>query len=551
MRRLLLSLLVLLVAPNAVLPQSTRLLNPTDPVYRDLDLLIQNGLLSATAIAQRPVSRAAVQSSLETASRRLRSLSIADDRLNARDARLRFLRDLIAAVRFRLDLPETDSPDMVNAPIVAPLRSISVDFTEAHEPTRGIPPTNGLGGIDATLNPLLQNRGGRPLAGGSNAYIETSHSLESQHLAVGITPELLITSALDSSARERLRLQELQLRSVFANVALDAGREYLVWGQGKDEGLLNSNNSPPLDLIKISSERPFLLPWFFQHLGPTKMSIFFARLGGDQNYPEPYAVGYRTNIDPASNLDLGVSVYTKSGGRGSPPATLTARILDLLPFLDASAYNNLVGVRGKFTFSDHYAGFDGRLRVPALSTSLYWEVLMNDFDVRRLGSVLWEDAGHVFGIHLPPIGSSGRLASTLEYHHTGVRYYEHEQFTSGQTLHQLLTGDPLGPDAQGAYAYFEWYHSVNNRFTTEVAGERRSNDQYAFLPEPQFGFRLITARPKELRKRVVLGLESLAGRTGLGALVQAGYERTRNFDFASGDDINGFLGRISVEYKFQ
>jgi len=54
-----------------------------------------------------------------------------------------------------------------------------------------------------------------------------------------------------------------------------------------------------------------------------------------------------------------------------------------------------------------------------------------------------------------------------------------------------------------------------------------------------------------LRERVVLGWERLAGGAGLGTLLQVGYEHMRNFNFLTGNDINGFLGRMSFQYSFQ
>jgi hypothetical protein len=224
--------------------------------------------------------------------------------------------------------------------------------------------------------------------------------------------------------------------------------------------------------------------------------------------------------------------------------------VDLLPFLDASAFDNKFGTRGLFQFSDHYAGVDGRFRLPAGSASFYFEQLFNDFDVRRLKSVLWEDSGHIFGLDLPHLVPSGRVDLALEYHHTGVRYFEHEQFTSGQTLHGVLTGDPLGPNAQGAYTFVDWLASANNRLGMQVALERRSNDQYVFTPEPHYGFARVAIRPKEWQGRTLLTWQMLPERRQLGAQFQFGYERTRNFDFVEGDSRNGFLGRATLQYRF-
>ena len=537
--------------------QVTNLIDPADPAYRDLDELIANHLIDRLSLGQRPISRALLARAVDQATRNLREWETGRSSGSGESARMReadrilLMKELIGSLRSRFNLPDTGSDNGPLPPVVAPMRSLALDGIRSDAPTRLVPTSNGLGSIDAWLNPLLANRQGRTPAAGSSAVLESSHSVETEHVAFSVTPQLAMWSLGDGSRRNNLRLQELELRTVYRNLALDIGREYVVWGQGRDIGLLNSNNSPPLDLAKLSSEVPFRLPWLFRGLGPTRLSLLFATLGADQNFPHPYAVAYRANIAPTSWLELGSSVYTKSGGRGAPPATTTARLVDLLPFLDASAYNNVFGTRGDFQFSDHYAGFDGRLRLPTIASNVFWEVLLNDFDVRRLRSVFWEDAGHVFGADLPPLVPSGRLRASVEYHHTGIRYYEHEQFTSGQTLHHVLTGDPLGPNGQAGYLYLDWFESQQHRAALQLAFERRSNDQYAFVPEPNFGFKRIEVRPTEWRGRLVGSWRLLPDQGQLGGLVQFGYERVRNFDFIEGNGRNSFLARVALQYRFQ
>ena len=527
--------------------QATRLVDPLDPAYRDAQQLVNLGLASRISLAQRPLSRAAFARIVAQAAATFARL---EDSRAISAQRSAYVEQLINSLRDRLELPDSGAT-LPLATEFAPIRTITLDQTQTDQPTRLIPRDNGLGGIDATLNTLLELRQGRPLAQGYNAYLETNHTLESHYVAISVTPEILSVRPAGTSESNTLRLQELQGRLLFKNVAVDVGREYLVWGQGRDVGMLNSNNSPALDLIKVSSEEPFYFPWLLHRLGPTRFSIFYSDLGADQNFPHAYAIGYKGTIAPTSLLELSASVYTKAGGEGAPRATMTARLIDLLPFLDASAYNNVLGVRGKFQFSDHYAGIDGRLRLPALASSFYWELLLNDFDVRRLESVLWEDAGHVFGLDLPALSPSGSLRGSLEYHHTGVRYYEHEQFLSGQTVHHVLTGDPLGPDAQGVYANLDWSSSAFSRLGLQLALERRSGDQYVFIPEPHYGFRRTYLSPREWQGRVVGTWQLLPKRNRLGALAQLGYERTRNFDFVAGDNLNGFLGRLSLQYRFK
>jgi hypothetical protein len=114
-----------------------------------------------------------------------------------------------------------------------------------------------------------------------------------------------------------------------------------------------------------------------------------------------------------------------------------------------------------------------------------------------------------------------------------------------------LTGDPLGPNAQGVYANLDWYAWMQRRLGIQLALERRSNDQYAFVPEPHFGFTIKEHRPKEWTGRALANWQLLPERQQIGTLLQFGYARTRNFDFVSADDRNGFLGRVALEYRFR
>ena len=546
--------------PLRLRAQATILVDPADPVYRDLSRLANAGMADRLIVGQKPYSRREILRIIDSAAtklgRRQHDLSAEEGRgnANAEEEQLRFLASLIAQVRERFDGDSTSPRREGTRTLVQPLRSTSLDLTRTTAPTRRVPENNGLGAIDADLNTMLANRRGRPLVEGSNAIAATEHLFESANIALFIRPELHFYQRDGGRLATAGRIHELQLRMLFKNVALDIGRENLLWSQGEDVGLLLSNNSPGLDLIRLSNERLITPPWVFRRLGSTKLSVFYADLGASQSFPHAYLVAYKISIAPSTRFELGGSVSIKSGGRGSPPASFTNRILDLFPFLDAGNYGNVIGVRGKFESSDKYAGFDGRLRwAKARGTELFWEVLLNDFDVRRLGSVFWEDAGHVVGLSVGRLDQAGRLAGSIEYHHTGIRYYLHEQFLSGQTLRRTLIGDPLGPDAQGAYATVDWYQSARNRVSVQAAVEHRSNDQYEYLPVPlpDFGFRRTEIRPKEVRARAMVTWQHLPPRGGIGILTQFGYERGNNFDFTSQRRESGLLVRLGVEYRVQ
>ena len=532
--------------------QATTYINPLDEAYTDIQTLVAAGLVDRVFVGQRPYSR------LEFA----HIVNRADEALGRRDtleASTRYLRDLVATIRERLALANPNGSKLGDSSAASlvrtfPLRAASLDYTQTDGPTRRIPVSNGLGQIDASMNPLIAERLATPLVDGWNLTLMTNHVVETKHFAASVSPGLVVQRDPSGGARVDAWLQDFQLRFLTRNFALDVGREYALWGQSYQGGLLGSTSAPPLDQVRVSNERPFTPPWVLRYLGPTKITAFYSNLGAAQNYPYPYFIGYKISIVPTSRLELGFTSYTKAGGEGAPSASLGARLVDLFPFINRSFYAGVIGVPGAYEFSDHYAGADMRWRVPGLrGAELYWELIFNDFDIKRLSSVLWEDAGHVAGLNLPRLTPDGRLGASIEYHHTGIRYFEHHQFTTGMAFHGTVIGDLLGPDGQGAYGNVRWAASPWRRFRFDAALERRSHDEYQLLPLPfpQFRFGRTLERPKEWRMRAVASWNSLARESGLGTLAEVGYERVRNFYFVEGSDRNNFLARLGLEYRYR
>lgn len=551
----------LLLAATTLSGQATIAVSPLDHVYADIDLVVAHGLVSRPIVGQRPYSRRQIARLIAEASRALDNrmqLAMASGNADGHGvpqssilkALLGELRQEYAAeLRFFGDSATPAPPWHSHL-----FSSTRLDFTRVSGSGRDIPLDNGIGKIDAAINPLVSNRQGRVFHEGNNLAVETTHYLQSRFFAVSLNPQFSVSDSADWKPRPLTRIQNAQLRLLLGNFAIDVGREDLVWGQGNEVGLLNSDNAPPLNLLKLSNDLPIQLPWLLRSLGPSKLSIFYSDLGAQQNFPHAYMVGYKISVAPTSQLELGTTIYSKSGGRGSPRGTFTARIIDLLPFLDASAYNNVIGTRGLFEFSDRYAGIDGRLRFPnARGLELFSEILLNDFDVRRLASSFAEDAAHVVGMRIPRLGKSQAWELSSEFHHTGIRVYRHHQFTSGQTFNRMLIGDQLGPDAVGAYFRVAWAGSLRQRWDVLFAGERRSDDQYVGYG-PENGlllFRRIDTRPKELRMRAVVTWSSVSRGPGIALTSQLGYERTRNFGFVDGAARTGGLARLGLEYQFR
>jgi hypothetical protein len=167
-------------------------------------------------------------------------------------------------------------------------------------------------------------------------------------------------------------------------------------------------------------------------------------------------------------------------------------------------------------------------------------------------SAVWlDDGAHVFGLSLPRLGAAGQFAATFEFHHTGTRFNRHAEFRDGPTVDGFLLGEPLGPDADGGYAYFDW-NAVNGAGATlELADEAYRDNQYVSNNPGKTSLVHITQYlPQERRLRAMLTVHGPQLGGGLGVRVQAGVEHVNRFAFVDGVTRNSALLNVVLNYRF-
>jgi hypothetical protein len=481
------------------------------PVYRDIDLLTSAGLIDTLAGAARPYTRREIRRLLAEARRKTseRGSSMEwAERVVERDL-ARYSGDHRTIDYAAVDLALTDSPD----------RPAPSDFN---------------GSIDAAINPLAAGRGGRPIADGATLGVETMHSLSlGRHVALALSPRLTLEHRrTGGDGFTGGRLQSASATFLFGNLVAEAGRDYVAFGPSPAGGLLLSTSAPSLDMLRVSTQRPAALPWVLRHLGPASGMLVVADLGRDrQIHPHAKLVGYHMAIAPHRNLELGVSVIDETGGQGAPPASFADRVVDAIPIVDAWRTGS------DFQFSNKLAGGDARWRMPSWAgLEVYAEGDLDDLDIRRLRSSLLQDGGLIAGASLDCLVECGRLAATLEYHQTGIRYYTHTEFGSGIQAHGIMLGDPLGPRGIGGYATLEGEVGGMGRLALSSAYEVRSGNRYGSAGQgshsADFHFVLIERRPAERRTRLVATWTARMPGARADLVVSGGAERILNFNFA-------------------
>jgi hypothetical protein len=525
--------LSLTAIPRAAVAQATVSLDVQDPAYRDIDRLIADGVIQTAVVGMRPYSRREIARLIAEAGRAREAkltVSAGDQRVIDR-----------LRTRFAGDLRLLAGDSTVAGVRIADWR---IEALGIDAPERRIP-YDSVGSVEANLNPLLNGRGGRRYGHGLNLGTELElDGRASRNIVVRVRPRI---DYAPSNTFNYGRFEALSATALYKNILIEAGRQPLVWGQGMEGGLLASTSGPPLDMIRIANDTPFYAPSFLHVLGPIRATLFVADLGTHQRFPHSNIIGYKLSGTPFTRrFELSASVLSEQGGRGAPAATLWDHLEDLIPALKYALPDN------NSQFSNKFAGWEYRYRIPEWrGLQLYAEHQFDDMDPRRWRSTLWEDGGHIAGISLQNVAADGALSAAAEFHHTGLRYYEHRIFNSGVAFDRTLLGDPLGPKGDGGYLRLMWDAGGEHALTLDAAVERRFGNIYqaisnSAVDESDFHFIVLEHKPAEWRRRVVgTWVIHPAGRRRI--TLQAGYERVRNFNFSNDANRNNVMAAATFD----
>jgi hypothetical protein len=505
--------------------QATPFVPPDERVYRDIDRLAAAGLIDTLIVGARPFSEREILRLLGEAKRNL------DRSPASRVWAERIIDDDVARyTRIR----------------IRPLDEARAEVVAVNSPFRAVPKDDN-GELDAGINPLTGNRGGRALVGDINGLLEARSSASiGSHVALMVNPRVTIASADRGGADADFTIQSASLGLLFGNFAVEAGRDYAIFGQSPSGGLLVSDNAPTMDLVRIGNDAPFTLPWILRLFGPIRASGFVADLGAKgQVHPHAKLAGYHLAALPHPRFEIGVEVIDAMGGRGGEPASFGDRLVDVVPLIDA-----LFRSGSDFQFSNKMAGLDFHWRMPAWKGfELYAEGDVDDFDIRRARSSFLEDGGIIAGTSLPCLFECGRLGIRAEYRQTGIRYYTHTDYPLERN--GLILGDPLGPRGLSGTVTLDG-ETRRGYLALQGVFEVRSGNQYGSVsngPNTEgFHFVLTKQNPAEKRSRVVGTWQSDRGRK-IGMLVSAGVERVTNFAFLRGRDRTNSLVRSAITVR--
>ncbi len=502
---------------------------PGARVYSDIDRLAGAGLIDTIGYGARPFSQREIVRLLNEARRNL-----------DRNARARAWAEAVVDA----DLARYAPHDL------RAIDAARVEVSSMDSPYRVVPPDSN-GAIAATINPLVSNRGGRPLAIGTTTNLETEQSAAiGPHLALSISPRFTELIGHHGGRAGQLRVQSGSANLLFGNFTIDIGRDYALFSQAPTGGLLLSENAPPLDMVRVGTDRPAGLPWLLRYLGPLQATLLVADLGTlNQIHEHSKLIGYHVEAHPHRFFEFGVEVIDEMGGNGAPPASFGDRIADAFPVIDVAFRPN-----SDFLFSNKLAGVDFHFRAPSLAgLDMYAEGVVDDFDTRRFHSTIFQDGGGIAGISLSCIAECGRFGVRAEYHQTGIRYYTHTDFPSGIQENGIILGDPLGPRGLGGYLTIDAEPSRFGTMALTGAYEVRSGNRYGAIvgdaSDNGFQFVQIEHHPGEHRARAMATWTPTSRSTRTTIRATLGVEHVTNFAFVNGRNRTNALAQLGYEWR--
>jgi hypothetical protein len=529
--RLAVCLLAALCYARSVSAQPSANVPADDPVYHVLDILAAHGLLEDLLYGQRPFTRREIVRLLNQAERRQEERAARGEGDAGSRAYVGRLLDRFTP-EYAAEMGRSAEERRFAAYHSARYRGYATSAAP-----RRIPEDNGLNFIEGVVGSFDAYQNGRVLSRGITSFFETQHAIRlSRYGAVWLEPQ----AALHSPRGTFLRLYGV---TGWKNIALQIGRDDLLWGQGPYGGLMFSSHARPLDMLKVHTPHPFRLPWLFKALGPARLTFFVANLGPEQVLPYPYLYGVKASFRPGRHLEIGLSHTITMGGRGAPSVSFFEPLTELFPI------HKFLRNLGTTDTANHLFGlFEFRWTVPPWrSTVLYGEAVFDDSPMRALSfpDNLLNQMSFQTGVYAPRLTSSGSMALRLDYQHLAPWTYRHNAWRSGYTLNGRALGSPLGPAADGLSLALRWQPSPDALGAVCLDYAVYRPDIYGQTPNKYGGNdRVVRVTDFEDEHRFRSVIE--AGwqvRPAWRVTAQAGLEHIRRFAFAAGRNRwNGLVG---------
>jgi len=277
---------------------------------------------------------------------------------------------------------------------------------------------------------------------------------------------------------EKTRFDESYIAAFVGNWVLSFGRQNRWYGPTWDTSLSLTNNARPITAIAISrkSAEPFTVP-FTEFDIPWTVTSFMGRLDDERVVKNSLMWGFRLNLKPFKNLELGMTRLAQWGG-GDNPSGLCNFWDILVGKTNGEASGGSSCSSGENTIANQQAGYDIRYSFTLFNTpmSFYGQKFAEDGSEGAFNYLTKAQPQIGFDAHLSVFGKpstifielADSLADCGARDNIGDCYYEHSSYQTGMRYNGRAIGSTYDNDAKtyvlGAISQL----SRNTRLTTKI-----------------------------------------------------------------------------------
>ncbi len=412
-----------------------------DAFYNDLERLELKGLIASGLLSTRPFSGAEAKRLLEEAIKNWDGLTDGEKERRSEDGLL----------LLRLENLLADAGH--GARHIKPFATDSLTIAPLKNPALGV----FYGGKDLSYPGI--NNNGDSFKEGFN--MRASFSMEASALDV-FSAYLEPRLSLDEDEKDLDLLYGYAVMNA-GNIEVEAGRDSMWWGSSYHGALIMTNNARPFDMVKLSSSRPFKLPWIFGYLGALRPTWFLTELEEDRDFPNAKLMGMRLDFKATERFQFGLSRVFMFGGDGRKSLS-AADWFNLFIASDSAEHsdsplngNQIVSIDASYVYHNRNE------KIPFSGIKLYteWGAEDSSGDTKTPTG-----RANIYGALVDEPMWLKNTDIRIEWANTArnLRYaeawYTHFLYTTGYTYEGDVIGHHMGTDAQDIFVRVE-HHFID------------------------------------------------------------------------------------------
>jgi len=481
--------------------------------YDALDTLAINGLADSCGLTTKPITRMDAARMIETAIYRIQDKKVEFSPFN--ENRISRLEDMLDKLikEFRPELLELGVTSAAEND--EPAKNLRFKLADPIY-TQSI-----YANVKKTGDMLYENQRGLHLKDGLNYKMRIAGWVEYDNfLAIALEPA--IKFAKDT---KDFYIETGYVKLSYWNIEIEAGRDTLWWGPGYHGSMLLSDNTYPLDLVKIKSAHPFMLPW--EKLGKWNVDFFVAQLDKKRDYPRANLGGLRLECAPYDRLTLGFSRTAIFGGEGRP-------------HLGVKNYWDIFWARGELSqdvsknASNQLSSVDFKLNIFD-NLQFYGEWAGED----KFAPWENESPGFLAGLFVSDLFNMRSLDYRMEYARNDAAWYTHGIYTTGYKYKGNIIGHHMGGDAQDLFMRISRNFSENqDYFESFTLGGEFDYEQHGRT----------LAYPEDKYEVAIDGIFYLSGSKSARLMLKR--QEYRNFENVSGTKAYNNIFEAEANIKF-